>query len=126
MGRSVYCALDKNAVFAVSHQIADVCDQVRRLVILNHKNANPRFNSNYRSERTIGFDFRQLTKLIQNFSTYFLSNLDTNQIHVGPVIYQVGAENPLQPRLLFKPCFSVSLQVKIDPCRHHLHFSYPS
>ena len=72
----------------------------------------------------MGFDFRQLTKLIQNFSTYILS--DTNKIHIGPIIYQVGVEDPLQPRLLFKPCFGVSLQVKIDSCRHHLHFSYPS
>ena len=62
-----------------------------------------------RSERTIGFDFRQLTKLIQNFSTYILS--DTKKIHIGPIIYQVGAEDPLQPRLLFKPCSGVSLQV---------------
>ena len=60
--------------------------------------------------------------LIQNFSSYILSDPDTNLIHLGPIIYQVGAEDPLQPRLLFKPCFSASLQVKIDPCRHHLHF----
>ena len=64
--------------------------------------------------------------LIQNFSSYILSDPDTNQIYVGPIIYQVGAEDPLQPRLLFTPCFGVSLQVKIDPRRHHLHFSYPA
>ena len=70
--------------------------------------------------------FLNLIQLIQNFSSYILYDPDTKQIHVGPVIYQVGAENPLQPGLLFKPCFSVLLQVKIDPCRHHLHFSYLS
>ena len=35
VSRSVCCALDKNASFAVSHQIADVYDQAHRLVILN-------------------------------------------------------------------------------------------
>ena len=73
-------------------------------------------------ERTIRFDFLQLTKLIQIFSTYILSDQDTEQIHLEPIIYQVGTETH-HPRLLFKPCFGVSLQVKIDPCRHHLHFS---
>ena len=35
VSRSVCCALDKNASFAVSHQIADVYDQVRRLAFLD-------------------------------------------------------------------------------------------
>ena len=48
-------------------------------------------------ERTIRFDFLQLTKLIQIFSTYFLYDQDTNQIHLGPIIYQVCTETPLQP-----------------------------
>ena len=56
-------------------------------------------------ERTIRFDFRQLTKLIQNFSTYLLSDPDTNQIHVGPVIYQVGIETPLQPEIIIQTLF---------------------
>ena len=34
MSRSVCCALDKNASFAVSHQIADVYDQAHRLVLM--------------------------------------------------------------------------------------------
>ena len=34
MSRSVCCALDKNASFAVSHQIADVYDQAHRLVLI--------------------------------------------------------------------------------------------
>ena len=32
---SVCCALDKSAAFAVSHQIADVYDQVHRLAFLD-------------------------------------------------------------------------------------------
>ena len=35
VGRSVCCALDKSAVFAVSHEIADVYDQVHRLAFLD-------------------------------------------------------------------------------------------
>ena len=35
VGRSVCCALNKSAAFAVSHQIADVYHQAHRLVILN-------------------------------------------------------------------------------------------
>ena len=34
MGLNVCCALDKNASFAVSHQIADVYDQAHRLVLM--------------------------------------------------------------------------------------------
>ena len=32
---SVCCALDKSAAFAVSHEIADVYDQVHRLAFLD-------------------------------------------------------------------------------------------
>ena len=56
-------------------------------------------------ERTIRFDFLQLTKLIQNFSTYILSNLDTKKIHVGPIIYQVGTETLLQPEIIIQTLF---------------------
>ena len=111
----------------MSHQIADVYDQAHgsdQWFWINKMLIPDLMAIVDLKERTIRFDFLQLTKLIQNFSTYILS--DTKKIHIGPIIYQVGAEDPLQPRLLFKPCFGVSLQVKIDPCRHHLHFSYPS
>ena len=43
--------------------------------------------------------------LIQNFSSYILSDLDTNQIHVGPIIYQVGIETPLQPEIIIQTLF---------------------
>ena len=35
LGRNVCCALNKSEAFAVSHQIADVYDQVHRLAFLN-------------------------------------------------------------------------------------------
>ena len=56
-------------------------------------------------ERTIRFDFRQLTKLIQNFSTYFLYDQDTNQIHLGPIIYQGCTESPFQPEIIIQTLF---------------------
>ena len=56
-------------------------------------------------ERTIRFDFLQLTKLIQIFSTYILSDPDTKKIHVGPIIYQVGTETPLQPEIIIHTLF---------------------
>ena len=56
-------------------------------------------------QRTIRFDFRQLTKLIQNFSTYILSDQDTSQIHVEPIIYQVGTETPLRPEIIIHTLF---------------------
>ena len=43
--------------------------------------------------------------LIQNFSSYILSDPDTNQIHVRPIIYQVGTETPLQPEIIIQTLF---------------------
>ena len=44
--------------------------------------------------------------LIQNFSSYILSDLDTNQIHVGPIIYQVVTETSLQPEIVIQTLFA--------------------
>ena len=43
--------------------------------------------------------------LIQNFSSYILSDPDTKQIHVGPIIYQRCAEDPLQPEIIIQTLF---------------------
>ena len=44
--------------------------------------------------------------LIQNFSSYILSDLDTNQIHVEPIIYQVVTETSLQPEIVIQTLFA--------------------
>ena len=44
--------------------------------------------------------------LIQNFSSYILSDLDTNQIHVGPIINQVVTETSLQPEIVIQTLFA--------------------
>ena len=49
------CVLDESAAFAVFHQMTDADAWI----------------GNYRSERTVGLNFSQLTKLIQKFSTFF-------------------------------------------------------
>ena len=49
--------------------------------------------------------FLNLIQLIQNFSSYILSDPDTNQIHVGPIIYQGCTETPLQPEIIIHTLF---------------------
>ena len=43
--------------------------------------------------------------LIQNFSSYILSDQDTKKIHIGPIIYQGCTETPLQPEIILHTLF---------------------
>ena len=66
--------------------------------------------------------------LIQNFSSYILSDPDTNQIHVGPITYQVGTETSLQPVVSVHHCKSkltlVDTTYIFHACHNFINFLY--